>query len=877
MLSIGAMGAGQGNYYLDLAREDYYLEGGEPPGQWYGRGTEAFGFTGTVEREALRNLLLGVSPEGDRPLIQNAGEADHQPGWDLTFSAPKSVSALWAVTDFETRQIIQEAHYQAVTKALDYLQDEAAYTRRGKGGAEREPAGLLVATFEHGTSRAMDPQLHTHALVLNVGTRRDGTTGTIESKPFYDHKMAAGALYRTELAAELERRLGVECARQRTWFEVQGVPKRLTEEFSKRRAEIEAFLGDRGLMSASASAYATLATREAKGHAARSELFPKWQGIGQAHGFTPRDAWNLLRERPARDVEAEKAAAIRAATERITAQASHFSAKQLLRSAAEEAQGRGIGAAEIRAGVNDTLTRSEEIVSLGRVRGEVRYTTREMIEIERRMLADVEAGRHDARRALAVQTVMETLSNKPELSEEQMKALWHVTTKEGSVQAVSGLAGTGKTQMLAVAREAWEREGYRVIGAALAGKAAQGLQEGAGIQSHTIAKLLKELDQGFEYEPDTKRKIVAEFKYATWQIGDDTRKKMLGEYHQPTSRLAHEWKYATGQISRKHRDFLNYRLEREQYRLDEKSVLVVDEAGMIGTRAMARLVERVKEAGAKLVLVGDARQLQPIEAGGPFKAISETVGQAELTEIRRQREAWAREAVHAFAEGRAAEGLRAYAERGLLTVSEDRAGAIRAIVADWKANGGQAEQNLILAATNQEARAINRLIQDERRRAGELGPARVTVGGETFQEGDRVLFTRNSRLYGVKNGTLATVEEIDNSHQTIRARLDNGDRRTISLQRYEHIRLGYAVTTHKAQGATAENVFVLAGGPMQDRELSYVQASRARGETRIYTDQVSAGDGLASLARQMRVSHQKSLASTLIEQDQPDTIYRQEI
>jgi len=161
MLSIGAMTGGQGQYYLDLSREDYYLNGGEPPGWWWGAGATSLKLRGLVARHELQQLLDGFSPKGER-LTQNAGRDNRRPGWDLTFSAPKSVSVLWSQADAEARRQIQEAHLAAVKAGLHYLETEAAFTRRGKAGLERERTGLLVAGFEHGTSRAGDPQLHTH-------------------------------------------------------------------------------------------------------------------------------------------------------------------------------------------------------------------------------------------------------------------------------------------------------------------------------------------------------------------------------------------------------------------------------------------------------------------------------------------------------------------------------------------------------------------------------------------------------------------------------------------------------------------------------------------------------------------------------------------
>jgi conjugative relaxase-like TrwC/TraI family protein len=183
MLSISALSGDQGDYYLKLARDDYYLKGGEPRGLFLGQGAEALGLTGSVKKREFKSLLQGFSPDGKNPLIQNAGKPNHQAGWDLTFSSDKSVSVLWSQATPDVRKAIQEAQLEAVKEAISYLQDSAAFTRRGKAGREIEKAKLIVAAFEHGTSRAQDPQLHTHCLILNVCVRQDRTTGTILSKP----------------------------------------------------------------------------------------------------------------------------------------------------------------------------------------------------------------------------------------------------------------------------------------------------------------------------------------------------------------------------------------------------------------------------------------------------------------------------------------------------------------------------------------------------------------------------------------------------------------------------------------------------------------------------------------------------------------------
>lgn len=797
MLSISPplRGAGKGDYYLNLAREDYYLEGGEPLGKWRGRGAEALGLSGTVERDQLRAMLDGYDPATGEELVRNAGAENRQSAWDLTFSAPKSVSALWSQADQGTRQEIQKAHDSAVGRAIQYLDESAGFTRRGEAGREREEGKLVFATFEHGTSRAQDPQLHTHALVLNVSVREDGTTGTIESRELYQSKMAAGALYRAELAAQLERRLGVETERKNSWFEVKGVDQGLIDEFSKRRAEIEKKLSARGLSSQRAGDIATLDTREGKEHRPREELFREWQEIGRARGWST-DQVDELRSRGARErnPEQERAAAVDKALTKLTAHQSHFSEREFVRQVAEEAQGRGLSADDSIRTVRSQLEGNSEIVRLGERTGETRYTTKEMLELEKRMLDQVERGKGTAQTAKR-ETLEGVLSDREFLSAEQRAAVEHVTVKPGRIAAVSGMAGTGKSTMLEAARNVWERDSYEVIGAAISGKAAQGLEEGSGIKSDTLHKTLSDFRAG-------------------------------------------------------------------KRQLSGKSIVVIDEAGMVGTRQMAELVAVTDRAGAKLVLVGDAKQLQPIDAGGPFKAIAERVGEARLKEIRRQREDWARAAVKDFAAGNADQALARYAERGLVTVSQNREHALSDLVDSWRANGGAGapEKHLILAGANHEVRALNARAQQERYNAGELGERSTRVDRETVFEGDRIVFTRNSRLYGVKNGQLGTVSQIDPERNMLAATLDDGRRVSVPLERYEHVKLGYAVTTHKSQGVTVENAYILAGGGMQDRELSYVQASRARGQSRFFVDRLEAGEQLKDLSRQMRKSHQKDLA-----------------
>jgi Ti-type conjugative transfer relaxase TraA len=832
MLSIGAMGNGQGTYYVGLAREDYYLEGGEPPGQWIGRGSEALGLRGEVAREEFLNLFAGVDAQGVK-LVQNAGDPKRQPGWDLTFSAPKSVSTVWAIADSETRAAIQKALFVAAKSALKTIEEEAT-TRRGHWGTDKESAKLVIATFEHGTSRAQDPNLHLHALILNLGVRADGTTGTLESQNFYYSKMVVGALFRAEFAKQLQG-LGFEIERDGSSFRIVGVPKSLEEEFSKRRAEIEAVLEATGKDSARAAAFAALDTRTVKEHAARDELFQGWGETGREYNFTQAEVQSLRKERhelTPTERQETLSQMLESSVEKVSSEQSHFGKRQLLRALAEDAQGRGIGADEIRAALALELATSKHLVSL-REGQEPRYTTRDLWEVEKGLLQSAKAWSQNKNHQVEqshflkgmlqaeLRATQEAREYDPEatpifLNGEQRAALSYLTKGSGGIALVSGMAGTGKTFLLDAAREVWEEKGLKVIGAAIAGKAARGLEEGADIDSNTVARLLH-----------SKSKII----------------------------------------------------------LDEKTVLVIDEAGMVGTRQMAALIEKTQRCGTKLVLTGEDRQIQPVDVGGPFRSLEKLVGSGKLSTIVRQSEEWAREAVVDFADGRAEKALRAYDEKGLLTIAADRGEAKAALVESWKEEGIKApRENVIFAGTRAEVKDLNQLAQDARRSAGQLGFRSAAVEGTTFYEKDRIVFTRGSTTIGVENGTTGKVQEIDTLHRTFTIKLDNGKKVFVPYDAYQEMSLGYALTTHKGQGMTTKNAFVLCGGVMSDREISYVQASRAREKTEFFTDKIMVWNPetekreeatIQELGRRMSQSRQKDLAHDIVKQNEPAPKHQQ--
>ncbi len=362
------------------------------------------------------------------------------------------------------------------------------------------------------------------------------------------------------------------------------------------------------------------------------------------------------------------------------------------------------------------------------------------------------------------------------LSDQQEDAIRHVLDSH-QLSVVVGLAGTGKSTMLTAAKDAWTKQGYRVIGATLSGKAADSLQETSGIASRTLAS------------------------------------------------LEHSWKSGFSLLQR-------------------GDVLVIDEAGMVGLRQMARFVGEVQNRGARLVLVGDPEQLQPINAGTPFRDITEQIDHAKLTEIRRQKVAWQRQATLDLAQGRTEQAINAYADHGAVHISDARPNAIAHLVQDYMADvesRGSDASRLAFTHRRKDVFAINQAIRMGRKSGGDLADEqlfRTDHGPRAFAPGDRIMFTKNDTELGVKNGLLGTVENVGNNHMTVR--LDTGGNRksrsvTLSPKRYSYFDHGYAATIHKGQGATADNTFILSS-PTMDRHLTYVALSRHREAMKLYGD-----------------------------------------
>ena len=417
--------------------------------------------------------------------------------------------------------------------------------------------------------------------------------------------------------------------------------------------------------------------------------------------------------------------------------------------------------------VMGAMNGAPDLVALGKDgRDEDRFTTRQMIETEQRLhraaelMAETE--RHGVRDADREAALARAEARGLVLSGEQADALEHVTDGR-DLGVVVGYAGTGKSAMLGVAREAWEAAGYEVRGVALSGIAAENLESGSGIASRTIASM----EHG-------------------WGQGRDM--------------------------------------------LTSRDVLVIDEAGMVGTRQLERVLSHAAEAGAKVVLVGDPQQLQSIEAGAAFRSIHERHGGAEIGEVRRQREDWQRDATRDLATGRTGDAIHAYDGHGMVHAAPTREQARDDLIGRWDRDrqASPDQSRIILTHTNDEVRALNEAARERMRAAGDIGDdVRITVerGERSFASGDRVMFLQNERGLGVKNGTLGTIEQV--SERSMSVRTDDGRSVVFDLKDYDRIDHGYAATIHKAQGMTVDRTHVLAT-PGLDAHGSYVALSRHR-------------------------------------------------
>lgn len=697
----------------------------------------------------------------------------------------------------------------------------------------------MAACYTHFSSRALDPQLHVHAFMFNVGKRQGSDEwSALEMRPQFERKLATGVLFRTELAFRL-RALGFDAIPAGSYFAIRGIKESQRAALSTRSRQISDYMRERGLLGfegAAAREIAALNTRAAKTEPPLPELIERFETMARELGITPQFVALMRAPSP---LTAEPFAIDHAdLLEELMASQSCSTAHEALAAICEKAMGRW-SAAECLEETEKFLQR-EGVVRLGPAEGlaEV-FTSKATREMETRVSRLVGSGKLNCAHRIArsgvdrefdrLELELEgTLGVKVSLGQQRHAAL-HVCAGSGQHAFVEGWAGAGKTTMLKAAGRAYQAAGFSPIGCCQSAAAAQNLERETGIASRTIASLMLALRQG-------------------------------------------------------------------RVRLDERSILVLDEAGMVGSREFSALQEAVLEAGGKLVCVGDPKQLQPIEGGGIFSSLMREHGKAEISSVQRQRtdfepllkflneqgttrgalspaqfralreapeEAraaaleslcskdpklarafarwrgrfdfeWMRETVQLFAKGDALAALQTLDSKDRLRIFSTQAEVCEALIAAWARDKTPLASKAIVAATRAEVAQLNDMARLELIKSGRIDCSKEILArikrrdGETelrhFAPGDRLAFTLNDRSLGVANGVSGTIRDIENPHfyPTLIVDLDEANERgektiraPVSFASFDH---AYCGTNHKSQGRTFDAAYVLANPSMCDRE-----------------------------------------------------------
>ena len=889
--------AASAEYYLENQRSfrhpnEYYTAGEEPDGVWFNpKGLFGLGDGGNVDSGHFHRLYHGFAPDGSGRLTRNAGSDKRSPGLDMTFSADKSVSALWAISDPELRAEIERAHNDAARVALEEtVFQHCGFTRiRDRDGQIHVlQADLMAAMFQHGTSRDNDPQLHTHCVIFNAARAHDdGKWRAMHQHPVYGWTKAAGAVYRNALAWNLHRNLGIRMERygqDGEFTRIAGIPEDLEAEWSKRRAAIVDAANDMGFKvegNAARAAAANKITRAGKSPDNDPEIrHRRWRE--ESLGFCEREALiaELLGE--AEDITQEQlrelTAALEALPERLTREEAVFRLPDIVErvgNATAGLMGRDAVATAI-----ERVLRHPEVVRLTRIprsaegRADMAhtrlYTTGRTLQMEqalREMAAGMAA---ETGHGLPAQAIEEKIASLKEqgyaLSEEQTTAIRAVTSSGGRVAIVEGAAGSGKTTTLRPIADLHREHGGTVIATAVAWRTAVALGNDLDARPFCVDKLLKlAAKNGIE--------------------------------------------------------------------IDGGTTIVVDEAGMLSTRQAHHVLRLAERHGASVVFAGDTRQQQPVEAGPGLRLIRDAVGSVRVDRIRRQKpdledvlvhvhgespsaarfrgglmadderarifadyEAmtdkpafapWQVKVSEALRDGDVETAIQAWHERGRFHLGYDEERTLSALVDDWDRYAKQHPDKsaVVLARTRAEVRVLSHLMRARRfdrdgdGERADIKRVTVMVSRGTEEErtaspleiavGDRLRIGATHWEKQLFNGTVVTVEDLrverhgagteagsqglkgregpgrsaagDEPSVLITARTDDG--REVRFRHdeirdwYGNVRLdhGYALTITAAQGLTVDRAFLLADD-RPARETIYPAATRHREAIDVYVN-----------------------------------------
>lgn len=901
-MSIRRMTLGSGYRYLmaSVARGDaagpaasplasYYTEPGTPPGRFLGAGLAGLGSGrgvtagSTVSEEHLWRMLgmlqdpvtgdpLGRAPGAGRTAyVDGLGRPRKAPqtvaGFDLTFSAPKSVSVAWGLAAEPTRRRIHSAHVAALEFVLEYAERTVFATRTGRGGVVSEDVrGVIAAAFDHWDSRSGDPQLHTHVVVLNrVQAASDGQWRTLDSKALFRAAVGLSELYNGVLADLVTADLGYGWAPEQRRhspvekWEVAGVGEALRVEFSQRSTEIDAakdilvadFVAGHGRQPTPREVLrlrqrATLETRPVKELHSLDDLVTGWRTRAERFiGNEPRSWVASLADRNdlpllhAGDLaEAMLEDAARVSLDVVSGKRATFTRANVFAEALRQVHGVRFAAPGDRVAVAERITALglEHAVALtplevGYVPDELRrpdgtsrfrprdsevYTTQALLDAEERLLAAgraVDGPAVEEARAAAV-CAGDLPGRDHPLSVEQAAAVRQIATSRRALDVLVGPAGAGKSTAMAGIRAVWEsRFGPgSVVGLAPSAVAAEVLSEAVGVPTENTAKWLTEAAR----QPDRVAELEA-LRAALDRASPSLRTRALLRRARELSAEIDRWRLRRGQL------------------------VIVDEASMAGTFELDSLSAYARTAGAKVLLVGDWAQLAPVAAGGAFKLLATDRDEApSLLDVRRFRHEWERDAslkLRTGATGVAAEYARHDRVRG-----GGRESMLDELFANWSDDVAAGQRSLMVAADTATVADLNQRARAHRVVDGAVAETGVTVaGGSLIGVGDIVVTRQNHRdvhssTGWVKNGDQWVVAAVDpNGGLTVRRETGGGLAALDAEYVRDHVELGYATTAHRAQGRTVDtsHAFVTA---TTMREPLYVMATRGRESNVLYVD-----------------------------------------
>lgn len=887
------------------SQSDYYTSGDKEQivSEWGGEGAKLLDLKGEVNIDDFRNIMDGQLPSGEtlgKPAAN--GSKEHKKGWDIVFSAPKSVSVL-ALAGGDNRLV--KAHQTAVKTAMQYLEKNYLVTRQSKNGkvSEVNTGNLVSASFLHTTSRKLDPQLHTHNVVMNATQRKDGAWRSVESRRIYDNSMLLGQIYRTELAA-LAKSLGyeIEVDSKKGTFELKDVPEEVRKAFSKRRAEIENAAKVHGYTTAKGMDNAAVRSRDSKKNVSKADIERNWKDELEQLGFDPQAVIDKAKERekasdgeytpevnkggeheppgssepedhsdqPSMDDEppggsySESPSALKDvefAFKNLAEREAVFSEEQLINSTLKWGMGNyGINAI---GHAIATLKREKQILPAVLPDGNKAFTTEQALKTEKYIISLMRQGKGSVKSIASKTLIKEEIEGKG-LEKGQEAAARLILGSRDRVVGIQGYAGSGKTYMLDKVRGVAEGNGFTVRGFAPTGTAAEQLQNDSGIESQTLASHLYSLKNTKDHKPAN------------------------------------------------------------------NEIWIVDEAGLANGRDMASLLTYSKNLGARLVLVGDTQQIGAIDWGKPFYQLMRGgMKYAEMKEIRRQKDSPdLLDAVYHSIDKNPRQALAKIKDSVYEIGKTDE--RINSIVEHFLSlSPDEREQMLVLIPDNETRAKVNQQIQAGLQKEGTVGETKLTTnilvskgltrmekgntrfykpgmvvhfgrdnrslgvtketdyqvvsvgekeillrdnegkqikwdpdkvagraegGVEVYSldkrsigEGDLIRWKKKDKELGLKNGYKGDILRVDGNIATIR--FQNGKEVDINLKDNKLWDLGYATTIFSAQGATYKNVIINAESwrrNLINQKTFYVGISRAKSTAHIYTDnQKDLADGIA--------------------------------